>query len=144
GWVGARRSRLHSGNGEESFFHPCVRREKERGNESAESARSARSQDTGDQFDGVNKLECGAHHQSRRSSQAHRKATRAGTCGFGNGSGLTRVAGIEQSKLDWTVPVTHKPAYSFTAPSSLPRFRSKVPSGRCPAFRASSSSRQSE
>ena len=35
-------------------------------------------------------------------------------------------------------------AYSFAAPSTLLRSRSKVPSGRCPAFRASSTRRQSE
>jgi len=34
--------------------------------------------------------------------------------------------------------------YSFAAPSTLLRSRSNVPSGRCPAFRASSTSRQSE
>jgi len=35
-------------------------------------------------------------------------------------------------------------AHSFTAPGSLPRSRSKVPSGKCPALRATSSKRQSE
>lgn len=34
--------------------------------------------------------------------------------------------------------------YSFAAPSTLLRSRSNVPRGRCPAFRASSTSRQSE
>ena len=40
--------------------------------------------------------------------------------------------------------VTATGGYSLSAPSSLPRLRSKVPSGKCPALRAASRRRQSE
>jgi len=42
------------------------------------------------------------------------------------------------------LPRVIQTSYSFEAPSTLLRCRSNVPSGRCPALRASSTSRQSE
>jgi hypothetical protein len=51
---------------------------------------------------------------------------------------------VGEVPYDETLIAAFMPAQSFCAPSSLARSRSKVPSGRCPALRAISSSRQSE